>query len=202
MYKTLMIILLIFHTSSLFSQTFVYECQDNKNFILEIRKADAWLFTRNISTSLEHVKSGSGSKYKKGNIVFWSKGYESMLDVDATKYRNCKNNKYKAIWEDSKLRGNDFRATGNEPGWYLEIANGGKESLLVLDYGQDKYKLSFLKAYISQEDRTTIYSIKGFVDILIEAKSCKDSMSGKPFESTVTVKINNKTYHGCGKALH
>jgi len=200
--KILIISFLVFSSTLVFSQTFVYECKDNKHFIIELKNEKAWLFTKNLSLELLHVESGSGMKYQKDDIVFLSKGYEAMLDTPTKKYRDCSNNRYKAIWEDAKLRGNDFRATGNEPGWYLEIANDGKETLLVMDYGNEKYELQFSKPYISSENRTALYRIKGFVDILIEGKTCYDSMSGNKFESKVSIKINGKTYEGCGKALH
>jgi len=196
------ILFLLFSFSLLFSKTFVYECSDNKNFIIEIKNEKAWLFTETISTSLDHVCSASGAKYEKEGISFFSKGYEAMLDTPKGKYRDCRNNRYKAIWEDAKLRGNDFRATGNEPGWYLEIAEGGEKTLLVTDYGNEKYELILSKPFTSQEKRTTRYRIKGFVDIVIEGKKCQDSMTGKSFESKVRIKLNGKTYRGCGKALH
>ncbi|PHR55626.1 MAG: hypothetical protein COA44_10280 [Arcobacter sp.] len=196
------IFFLFFSFSLLFSQTFVYECQNNNNFILEIRKNDAWLFTKDISMSLSRVTSTSGEKYEKEGVVFWSQGYEAMLDTPTNKYRQCANNRYKAVWEDAKLRGNDFRAVGNEPGWYLEIGEGGKRTLLVTDYGSERYELRLARPYTSETSRSTRYRIKGFLDILIEARRCQDSMSGHSFESRVTVKINAKTYKGCGKALH
>jgi membrane-bound inhibitor of C-type lysozyme len=200
--NNLIISFLVFSSTLVFSQTFVYECKDKKHFIIELKNEKAWLFTKDISMQLLHVESASGMKYQKGDIVFFSKGYEAMLDTPKHKYRNCTNNRYKAIWEDAKLRGNDFRATGNEPGWYLEIANDGKKTLLVMDYGTERYELKFPKRFVSKDNRTVIYKIKDFAEILIEGKTCTDSMTGKKFESRVELKISGKTYKGCGKALH
>lgn len=196
-------IFFLFFTFTLsFSQTFVYECQDNKHFTIQVKDQSAWLFTKDVSTSLDRVISASGEKYEKDGIVFWSHGYEAMLDTATKQYRQCSNNRYEAVWEDSKLRGNDFRALGNEPGWYLELGEGGNKTLLVTDYGSERYELRLPKPYTSQTSLSTRYVIKGFLDILIEGRSCKDSMSGHRFESKVTVKINGKTYKGCGKSLH
>jgi len=192
----------LFFSPLLFSQTFVYECSNNKTFTIEIKEDKAWLFTQDISQPLLHVTSASGTKYEASGLMFWSHGYEAMLDTPSNTYRKCTNNRYKAVWEDAKLRGNDFRALGNEPGWYLEIAESGKKTLLVTDYGNEKYELQLPKPFTSQSQRSTRYRIKGFLDILIEDKKCLDSMSGHKFESRVTVKINGKTYKGCGKALH
>ena len=196
------VLFLLFFYNLLFSQTFVYECQNDNNFILETRDNEAWLLTKDISMSLPRVISASGEKYKKDNIVFYSHGYEAMLDTPSKKYRQCSNNRYKAVWEDAKLRGNNFRATGNEPGWYLEIAQGGKKTLLVTDYGAEKYELSLSKPYTSTNMRVTRYRIQGFLDIKIEGKTCIDSMTGHRFSSRVTIKIDGKIYRGCGKSLH
>jgi len=196
------ILFLLFTFNILFSQTFVYECQDNKNFTLQLKDDKAWIFSKEVSTSLDRVISASGEKYEKDKTVFWSHGYEAMLTTSKGTYRSCSNNRSKAVWEDSKLRGNDFRATGNEPGWYLEIGEGGKKTLLVTDYGDDKYELRLPKPFTSNASHSTRYRIKGFLDILIEGRKCIDSMSGDRFESKVRVKINGKTYKGCGKSLH
>ncbi len=159
-----------------------------------------WLFTDTLSLALQKVPSSSGLKYEKEGIHYFSKGYEASLETPNIKYTNCSNNRYKAIWEDAKLRGNDFRAIGNAPGWYLEIAEDGAKTVLVTEYGNEKYELDLGKAFRSSQ--STRYKIKGFIDILIENKRCNDSMTGKSFESSVSIKLNKKRYKGCGKSLH
>lgn len=196
------ILFLLFSFQLLFAQTFVYECQDNKNFVLQLNDDKAWLFTKELSISLDRVVSASGEKYEKDGTLFWSHGYEAMLDTPTNSYKVCSNNRFKAVWEDSKLRGNDFRATGNEPGWYLEIGEGGKKTLLVTDYGSERYELSLPKPFTSEDRRTSRYKISGFIDILIEGIQCKDSMTGHTYESRVKVNVDGKKYKGCGKALH
>lgn len=188
--------------SLLFSQTFVYECQDNKSFIIQIRENDAWLFTKELSLSLAPVASQDGEQYENNGTVFFSQGYEAFLNTPHEVYSSCSNNRYKAVWEDSKLRGNDFRAIGNEPGWYLEIGKKGTKTMLVSEYGNEKYELSLPRPLVSKSTKTTRYRIKDFIDIYIESGRCIDSMTGKSFESKVKVVIDGKTYKGCGKALH
>jgi len=48
-----------------------------------------------------------------------------MLEAEEGIRLNCRNNRAMAICVDAKLRGVDFRAVGNEPGWNLEISAGG-----------------------------------------------------------------------------
>lgn len=193
---------LIYFSSLLFSQTFVYECDNNRNFVIQIRKNDAWLFTKELSVSLAPSTSVGGEKYENDGVIFFLKDYEAVLNTPSEVYSGCSNNRYKAVWEDAKLRGNDFRAVGNEPGWYLEIAQAGKKALLVTDYGDEKYELILSQPFISQERRTARYRIKGFIDILIETENCIDSVTGFLYESKVKVLTDGRAYIGCGKALH
>ena len=105
-------------------KTYVYECSNGFTFTTRVDDENAFLFLADKTACLANVPSASGVKYSNGLITFWSKGEEALLDTGDTIYRNCKNNRTKAIWEDTKLDGIDFRAVGNEPGWYLEIKGG------------------------------------------------------------------------------
>ena len=120
--------------SQTFPQTYVYECSDGTRFTARIEGEKIWLFLPNQTLSLPHVPSGSGAKYREGVIMFWSKGDEAMLEVGKKRHVHCKNNRAEAIWEDAKLRGVDFRAVGNEPGWHLELT-AGEKVVFVGDYG-------------------------------------------------------------------
>jgi uncharacterized membrane protein len=114
------------------------------------------------------------------------------------------NNRTTAIWEDAKLRGVDFRARGNEPGWHLEIT-ASQEIVFVGDYGSITYGFVTPKPLVDQQARTTTYEVhdaQHHLVVLIEGRSCQDTMSGESFDATVTVALDGKEYRGCGKALH
>ncbi len=185
-------------------QTYVYECSDGTRFTARIEGEKIWLFLPNQTLSLPHVPSGSGAKYREGVIMFWSKGDEAMLEVGKKRHVHCKNNRAEAIWEDAKLRGVDFRAVGNEPGWHLELT-AGEKVVFVGDYGTTRQEFATPEPIIDQSTRSTTYRIqdgKHDLVILIQGQGCHDSMSGDPFETTVTVILDGKKYRGCGKALH
>ena len=114
------------------------------------------------------------------------------------------NNRTKAIWEHAKLNGVDFRAVGNEPGWYLEIRNGDT-ILFVGDYGNFRYKFVTPEPLTNQLERRTIYRTKAngkSLTVIIEGRQCRDTMSGESFGATVSVTLDQNTYLGCGRALH
>jgi membrane-bound inhibitor of C-type lysozyme len=62
-------------------QTYVYECHDGFSFIARIEGEKTWLFLPDQTLDLPLVPSGSGAKYSKVLITFWSKGEEALLET-------------------------------------------------------------------------------------------------------------------------
>ena len=105
------------------------------------------------------------------------------------------------VWHKAKLRGVAFRAVGQEPGWLLEITNG-EEILLVTDYGATRSTMPYVDPVVNQEERRTRYVVGEYnTTIEIRGEACTDTMSGESFEVSVTLFLNNKELHGCGRAL-
>jgi membrane-bound inhibitor of C-type lysozyme len=185
-------------------RTFVYECSYGYRFVARIDGEKAWLFLPEQTLSLPRVPSGSGAKYSNGLLTFWSKGEEALLESDKAAHRDCRNNRSRAIWEDAKLRGADFRAVGNEPGWHLEI-KAGEKTVFVSEYGQSRFEFVTPEPLNDQIARKTTYKVQNMehdLTIILEALLCHDSMSGESFETTVTVILDGQIYRGCGRPLH
>jgi putative lipoprotein len=105
------------------------------------------------------------------------------------------------------LNGVDFRATGNEPGWYLEIYDkAGPERIdFVSDYGRDFYTFPDVRRETLQAPPQTRYLAQigaHRLEVTLEPGACRDSMSGEAFEARVTVRLGTRTYAGCGRPLH
>ena len=192
------------HQDQSAAKTYVYECSDGYGFVARVQREKVWLFLPEKTISLPHVPSGSGAKYSEDQITYWSKGDEALLEIGDEKHTVCKNNRARAIWEDAKLRGVDFRAIGNEPGWNLEIIKSEK-IVFIGDYGQERYEFITTEPSIDPQARTTVYDVqndKHELSVIIVGRRCLDTMSGEAFETTVTVILDGKKYRGCGKALH
>lgn len=105
-------------------------------------------------------------------------------------------------WREARDRGVDFRAVGQEPGWFLEITDGDS-ILLALDYGQRRM---VLPAPIPERDpevealvyRTATDSQQ--VMIAIRGEPCQDIMSGESFPASVRVEVDGESFDGCGRA--
>lgn len=153
---------------------------------------------------LGQIRSASGARYLGDGVMLWNKGDEALLDVDGTAFPGCTLNRRKTIWEHAKLSGVDFRAVGNEPGWHLEIRDDDSIRF-VYDYGQREITTSAPKVEEDRQNRRTVYSVESDADrieVLISGEPCSDSMSGEAFQSRVTVMLDERAYHGCGRALH
>jgi putative lipoprotein len=184
------------------AKAFAYDC-DGFAFTVRIEEDRAQVFLPDRSLTLARVPAASGAKYRDGATVFWSKGDEALLEVDDATYRNCSSNPGRAVWENAKLRGVDFRALGNEPGWYAEI-DDGERITIVTGYGQTRVRTPAPAPEIDPQAARTTYRVRTEahdLTIPIEEKECRDTMSGEGFSSTVAVVLDGRQYRGCGRAL-
>ncbi len=178
------------------------EC-DDLDFVVEIMEQQAWLFLPEFSGSIPQVPSASGNKYEGNNITFWMKGQDAILNYGKQSYEGCRNNPQRAVWEAAKLRGVDFMAQGNEPGWSLEITDN--TLLLVSDYGNEQYRIDNAERQTDEQARTTVYrgtDGETEISVMLELKACSDTMVDSSYETTVTVHLGEQTLRGCGSALH
>jgi uncharacterized membrane protein len=184
-------------------KTYVYRCDDDFNFIVNIKDETAWLFLPGKTISAPLTPSASGVKYQTSEVVYWNKGQEALISFDTRDHKNCKNDAKAAIWESAKLRGIDFRAVGNEPGWHLEISH--QAITYIGAYGSVREIFPVPEPETDQTGRRTVYHTKNadfILELQLEGRTCLDTMSGEEFETSVTVLLSNKKYQGCGRALH
>lgn len=184
---------------------FAYDCDDGSEIVAQHRPqtGDVWVFLPGVSKPLPAVPSASGARYSDGTVTFWSKGAEALVEVGGRTLR-CRENRPRSIREDAKLRGVSFRATGNEPGWFLEITPGA-ETVLVTQFGERRYVFPTPQPVTDALERRTEYRASAggrSLLVLLEGRECRDSMSGERFPTTVTVHLDRELLHGCGTPLH
>jgi putative lipoprotein len=185
-------------------QTYVYECVQGGPFTVRVEGDAAWLFLASGTKRLPRMVSASGARFSDGLVSYWSKGDEATFVLDGRTYPACRNDRARAIWEDAKFRGVDFRAIGNEPGWHLEIFDN-ETVLFTRNNGQDHHQFSFVSPVSDSVSRTSSYDLQNaahHLQITLEARNCSDSMSGESFETRVSLLFDGKAYSGCGRALH
>jgi heat shock protein HslJ len=86
-----------------------------------------------------------------------------------------------------------FRATGNEPGWLLEIREA--ETTLLADYGERRLTVPTPVADAIPGGRR--YAARGLTATILDTV-CVDGMSGRPSPQSVTVAVDGRDLRGCG----
>jgi uncharacterized membrane protein/membrane-bound inhibitor of C-type lysozyme len=186
------------------SRTFAFVCDDGYQFVAGIEGAKAWVFRPEGTVDLAQVPSGSGAKYSDNSVTFWTKGQEAVLEDGKNRHRGCRNDPRRAVWEHAKLKGADFRAVGNEPGWNLEILQQSK-IVLITDYGTSRYEFQLPEPTVDREARITRYETRQDgheLFILLRGDDCRDTMSDETSETIVVVILDGRELRGCGRALH
>lgn len=106
-------------------------------------------------------------------------------------------------WEDARRRGNDFRAIGQEPGWFLEMDFDGTTHLAT-DYAQTHYRMPTPSPHPYERAPTATYAARlddTRITVVIADLPCEDVMSGERFPHTVTVYVGDEELSGCGRYL-
>jgi membrane-bound inhibitor of C-type lysozyme/uncharacterized membrane protein len=180
--------------------TLVYDC-NGFDFIARVGPGEIALWLPDQYLILSQVRSASGTLYEEGDISFWSKGEEAMLTLGADIHQNCQLQPSRVPWEDARRRGVDFRAIGNEPGWYIEIQSG-RQLLFVYDFGMQRLLVPDPGPQITGNKRVH-ESVSGSQMFRVEIvdETCVDTMSDERFPEQVTIIHGNTHYQGCGQSL-
>lgn len=148
-----------------------------------------------IITSCNQVNSNSDKTVTQNGDTITS------VDVSVTKTGGLMDLVEEVEKADNKLL---FKASGTEPGWFAEFY--ATKLRLVLNYGKDSLWIEDDFSKISNE-ATYQYSKAKSSDgekyalaIVIDSKPCTD-VAGETANRSVSVKLNNKEYKGCGNII-
>lgn len=188
------------------ARTFVFDCDGAYRLVATFApgtEGKLHLELPGASRTLLPVVAASGARYLADGIEFWNKGPNASLSIDGQAARQCRNNASATIWENARRRGVLMRATGNEPGWYLEI--GPEKIIYAGQYGQQVLDFPFDDSMISHQQANTIYRTatpENQLEAKVETGDCFDTMSGEKFSRRVTLQLNRQTLYGCGRQLN
>lgn len=103
-------------------------------------------------------------------------------------------------WAEPKARGIDFRAVGNEPGWYMEL-DVGRTAKLVLDYGERALEVPAPARWRAGAANSFAHAGETPVAVAVKPGRCNDGMSDAVYPASVELKVGGTTYRGCGRDL-
>lgn len=192
-------------------QTFVYQCggaQDPFQLVLRNGPGEIalWLPPRfgRPYLVLGQRRAASGARYEGDGVLVWTHGATAIVEVDDQSFGECVLDRQASIWERAKLDGIDFRGTGNEPGWTLEIRDG-RQIRLLYDYGQHQIEAPCPMPAEDRVARRSVYST--WVDdrplkVILSAGPCHDTMDDQVYATRVRIDWEGRTFEGCGRPLH
>ncbi|MFU8832145.1 MAG: MliC family protein [Wenzhouxiangella sp.] len=150
--------------------------------------------------ALQVEPSASGAHYWSEAIEFWSRGHESArLSLESRPDIDCRPADDASPWTAARERGIGFRASGNEPGWLMEVRNGDQARLhLLLDYGA--HELNFDDITVLPDQNGFIAHAPGnHVEIQLIHETCHDTMVDWTFPVRVEMTLNDLNMSACGR---
>lgn len=164
-----------------------------------MREKQATLYLPGIALSLSRTPSESGVRYAANNHVLRRTAGNISFSTPQQRFPQCTLGHHYNAWANAWLRGVDFRALGDEPGWILEISKG-RTINLQWQYGRRQLAAPVPPVSRQQE----LYSYRTATDehrLVIEVmdRPCRDSMKGDPHDYAVRVRVDDTILLGCGR---
>ena len=144
--------------------------------------------------------SASGARYVAPGRQFWIKGREARYEAGGAEAL-CHEDRRRSWAADARRRGATLRATGNEPGWVLEI--GLERLFLLLDGGAIllDFPAAPPEAAADGAGAGRVWRSRAggrSLEVLVEQRACADDMSGEAFDHAVRLVLDGAVLCGCG----
>jgi len=152
---------------------------------------------------LSPTASASGARYadEQGN-VFWSKASDqALLELDGGRRSQCRPSEQASVWGEARRRGVSLRATGHEPGWYLEVRQGLSDPALRLVTGYGAEHIQYDRLETLPAPGKSWHSADGQVSITVTEAACTDAATGQRFPLSVSIDFADRSLTGCGRRL-
>lgn len=153
---------------------------------------------------LDPAVVASGARYIKGDLSFWNKEREAVVE-SAHGRLECQKDVSRETISRATRPESIFFAKGNEPGWLFMLDRQSSRLRLVTDYGAETVALPYKVESLSngQEASVLLSSTDAGqpLQARLQAKACFDSMSGMPYPAQVTLQWQGRTLRGCGQGI-
>ncbi|MDT8896462.1 MliC family protein [Halomonas sp. I1] len=180
-----------------------WRCTPDQGLVTAHNEDDLRLWSAHGAYRLNPAVVASGDRYEQGELSFWSKGDEAVVESSRGRLECRQDTRHRALTRASHPDVM-FQARGNEPGWHIELANDTPRIAMSLDYGEREVTLPYRVTSLDNETgRVTLASGQAArpFELRIEARACFDDMSGQPWPARVTLTLNDRVYRGCGQGI-
>jgi hypothetical protein len=111
----------------------------------------------------------------------------------------CRRNLEEAPWQEARLRGIEFRATGSQPDWVLEYDEGIALTFVARDL--PRFAATLLLVTRNSGDRTIIVGGDGHRELRVAIERAVCTGPSGITTARVVVTIEAHTFSGCGRVL-
>jgi membrane-bound inhibitor of C-type lysozyme len=182
-----------------------WRCDDGRGLATALVEGSSTLRVRLADRQLRlaPVRKASGAAWEGEGVLVWMHGEAAMLEVDGTRAQ-CDIDRRRSADLEAAARGALLRALGNEPGWVLELAPDAV--VWTTDYGTRQLRFG---APVRREDPAASQTWwlapapEGEgpgLRIAVAMGPCRDD-GDQPFPARVTVHLDGRMLHGCGRYL-
>lgn len=188
-------------TGTFHFEAYAYDCGE-KQIVVRPGDDELAVILPDRTIVLPQVPAASGAKYAAGDNGFWGKGMNSGILTLGGEEIACQLNRRETPWADARVRGAVFRGVGQEPGWQIEIHP--ERIVLIYQYGERRAVVPNPGAQLDPEQpirRWQAVTEAHELSVSVENRACTDVMSGDISPATVLVKLDERTYSGCGRDL-
>ncbi len=183
--------------------TYVYSCPDGFRFSARFQDDAAVVTLPARTLTLPRAVSASGARYESGGVMLWTKGAQALLETGTAVHKDCEGARADTPWDVARLLGVEFRALGQEPFWSLDL-DEGREIRFTGDLGQTRVVTPAPEPARDAASGTITYTARTEAHelvLVVREAPCQDVMSGHHFPYTVTVRLDGKSFEGCGRTL-
>lgn len=185
-------------------RAFVWRCEDGTRLITDGRPAAQEITLRlpERTVTLNREETASGARYGDGEITFRPEGRSATLEIGDARVA-CTEDRPASIIESARREGVKVWASGNEPGWNLEIRP--RRMVFVTGYGAERVETPAVEPESGTAAAETVYRAATELHTLTVAlrdAECVDSMSGTRYPVAVRVELDGTAYQGCGRRLN
>jgi membrane-bound inhibitor of C-type lysozyme len=185
-------------------RAYAWECEDGQKPVMRnlFREKAIAIDFHEGTKRLEQTPSASGARYSDGSIVFWTKGSTATLERPGAAPVQCTERRADSLREDARARGVAYRATGNEPGWVLEIGPGQRLEW-VTNWGSERHAFDDATLSAGAKPQSRVYSAgtgAEAIRVTVTEEPCTDD-AGVTFAHSAVVEFGGKSLRGCGVKL-